>query len=72
MKVRYTGGIDAVAVPLPDGTWITAQRNRQIEVPDEVGRSLCEQSTWQPVGTKAKTEKAGAAAPEPADEKEAS
>lgn len=43
MLVVYSGPIDAVEVPAAN---CIAVRGEPIEVPDEVGKSLCQQDTW--------------------------
>lgn len=43
MLVVYSGPIDAVEVPAAN---CIAVRGEPVEVPDEVGKSLCQQDTW--------------------------
>lgn len=43
MRVTYTGPIDAVELPQ---TGAVVKRGGTVDVPDELGRSLIEQSCW--------------------------
>ncbi len=43
MRVVYDGPIDAVEVPEANAI---AVRGKSIEVPDELGKRLCEQAVW--------------------------
>jgi hypothetical protein len=52
--VVYNGPIDAVEVPAAN---CIAVRGEPIEVPDEVGKSLCQQDTWSE--SKPKASKSG-------------
>lgn len=49
MKVVYVGPFDEVEVPAAE---IIAKRNHQVEVTEEIGRSLIEQDIWRPAPTK--------------------
>lgn len=56
MLVVYSGPIDAVEIPAAN---CIAVRGEPIEVPDEVGKSLCQQDTWaesKPKASKARLE----------------
>lgn len=54
MKVVYVGPFDEVEVP---AAGLIAARGQQVEVTEEIGRSLIEQDIWRPVPTKnSKTE----------------
>ena len=44
MQVVYTGPIDAVEIA---ELGLIAQRGKAVEVPDEFGERLCEQSCWE-------------------------
>lgn len=49
MKLTYIGPHDSVTVPLPSGAAPEAVRGGDIDVPDEIGKSLLEQTTnWTP------------------------
>lgn len=45
MRVTYTGPIDAVELPQ---TGAVVKRGDSVDVPDDLGRSLVEQSCWEP------------------------
>lgn len=48
MELTYTGPHDRVEVPLPD-TLVEVARGGTIDVPDEIGASLLDQTdNWQP------------------------
>lgn len=44
MQVVYTGPIDAVEIA---ELGLIAPRDEAVEVPDELGERLCQQSCWQ-------------------------
>lgn len=46
MRVVYDGPIDAVEIPEANAI---AVRGEPIEVPDDLGKRLCEQATWSEV-----------------------
>jgi hypothetical protein len=53
MKVTYNGPIDAVEIA---ATGHVVERGQTVEVPDDLGKSLCEQDIWteaKPVTAKA-------------------
>lgn len=63
MKVVYRGPSPEVVVII-DGGGIHALRDEPVEVPAELGRSLCEQDTFEEVKHKpVKDKPAGPAAP---------
>jgi hypothetical protein len=43
MKVTYNGPIDAVEIA---ATGQVVERGQTVEVPDDLGKSLCEQDIW--------------------------
>ena len=50
MKIRYSGPHASVEIP---GVGIEAKHGELIEVDDEVGKALLEQSTWEKSDQKA-------------------
>lgn len=54
MRVVYKGVFDSVDIPSID---FVATRDVPIEVPDSVGASLCEQSSWEKEKTGGKSGK---------------
>lgn len=63
MHVKYTGPGAGRDIRMPDGREVHADKGKQVEVPDAVGKSLTKQRYWEEVKTKA--------APKAADEPEA-
>ena len=51
MHVKYLGPSPSVDIVIPGGS-IPAKRGESVEVPDDIGASLCEQDTFEPVGAK--------------------
>lgn len=49
MHVKYTGPGRARDIRLPDGNEVHAPKGQAVEVPDDVGKSLCRQSVWDEV-----------------------
>jgi hypothetical protein len=47
MRLTYVGPHDAVEVQLPDGEFIVAERNKPVEIPDAVAKSLAKQDGWK-------------------------
>lgn len=47
MRIEYHGPHDGVEVPLADGRVIEVMRGQSAEFPEEVAKSLLEQSTWR-------------------------
>ena len=48
MHVVYSGPIDSVEIA---ELGLTAPRGKVVEVPDELGKRLCEQSVWEQANT---------------------
>ena len=62
MYVKYTGPGRGRGFRLPDGNEVHAAKGQAVEVPDDVGKSLCRQSVWEEAKqtrTKAVSEPAG-------------
>ena len=49
MKIRYLGPFDAVEIPT---LGVTCEKGQEIEVDDEVGKNLGEQSSWEEASAK--------------------
>ena len=47
MHVKYTGPGRGRDIRLPDGNEVNAPKNQAVEVPDAVGKSLCQQKYWE-------------------------
>ena len=47
MKIEYHGPHDGVEVPLADGRVIEAMHGTPVDVPEELAKSLLQQSTWR-------------------------
>jgi hypothetical protein len=45
VRVTYTGPIDAVELPQ---TGAVVKRGESVDVPDDLGKSLIQQSCWEP------------------------
>lgn len=54
MKVKYVGGIGPVEIA---GTDAVADNGETVEVDDQLGKSLIEQSVWEEVGKKPESKK---------------
>ena len=49
MRITYDGPFDAVEIA-PTGQIV--ERGKSVDVPDEIGKSLCEQDTWTETKTR--------------------
>lgn len=47
MYVKYTGPGRGRDIRLPDGNEVHAPKDQAVEVPDTVGKSLCQQRVWE-------------------------
>lgn len=56
MKVRYVGPFDAVEIA---ETGQVVEQNHQVEVTTELGRSLCQQATWEKADSSKREDKDG-------------
>jgi hypothetical protein len=60
MRIRYTGGIDAVDIPLPSGLTVSVGRGQECDVPDVLGAELVGRPDFESVVVKkAKAAEAG-------------
>jgi hypothetical protein len=52
-RLKYVGPLDAVEVPLVDGSWVVVENGKVGEFEDAVAASLAEQiNNWQPEASK--------------------
>jgi len=58
VKLIYNGPHDAVEVELPDGSYVQTVNGAPVEFPEEVAKSLLEQSTWSQAKPETTTKKA--------------
>jgi len=52
MRIRYTGGIDAVDIPLPSGMTISVKRGEECDVPSGLGEELAARPDFESVVVK--------------------
>lgn len=58
VKLIYIGPHDAVEVELPDGSYVQTVNGEPVEFPEEVAKSLLQQSTWSRAKAETTTKKA--------------
>ena len=58
VKLIYIGPHAAVEVELPDGSYVQTVNGEPVEFPEEVAKSLLEQSTWSRAKAETTTKKA--------------
>jgi hypothetical protein len=58
VKLIYNGPHDAVEVELPDGSLVQTVSGEPAEFPEEVAKSLLQQSTWSQAKAETTTKKA--------------